>query len=471
MAELRRFGLIDLLLLLVVLVLAGGARAGYLMVFADSGRNGGPFRVQEDPPVAPDPRHPDEGRPSEQDVLVRHLTQQQQFHCRAPFAARTEETAHVSPGYPWLLALLDNVIPKERSLDSAVRWGQAGLGTLTAGLYFLFARRAFRSLLVATLAGVLTALHPFWIVATATVSDGVLASFLLALVLCLGARSGEAGGALSSLLYGLGLAALALVRAACLPFAFLALVWFLFRSRTLTRGWLAALLAFLGFVNGLVPWTIRNYQVFHEPIPIVDSAWLHLWIGNNPHGTGGPPTDAMWASAPVKELEAVTRQPERYARLAPKAWKEVQEHPAETLFRRLRAAVIFCTGELWLTQKGTLAERTSSPVEDLRDWWPDAFAISLQAALLVMLLVGFLGWRWSYAWRWESMPAFLAVVWIPLPYILGHGEALSGPRLPLDGVLLCYVAVVLGVLSPWTRTWMLEGPAAVSPRSHEGTPL
>src|ERR1700722_9980423 len=38
----------------------------------------------------------------------------------------------------------------------------------------------------------------------------------------------------------------------------------------------------------------------------------------------------------------------------------------------------------------------------------------------------------------------LAMLWIPLPYILTHAEHFSGPRLPLDAVLVCYTAFVLG---------------------------
>src|SRR5258708_281919 len=80
----------------------------------------------------------------------------------------------------------------------------------------------------------------------------------------------------------------ALVRAAFLPFAFVALAWFLLRTRRLPSGWLGAILSFLGFVTGVTPWMIRNYQVFNEPTPIVDSAYLHVWMGNNPAADGGP---------------------------------------------------------------------------------------------------------------------------------------------------------------------------------------
>ena len=116
----------------------------------------------------------------------------------------------------------------------------------------------------------------------------------MSLVMFAGARAGQTGGPFASLLYGLGLAATALVRAALLPFAFVGLAWFLLRSRTLPGGWLAALLAFLGFVIGVAPWTVRNWQQFGEPVAIVDSAYVHLWMGNNPKADGGPVDVDMW---------------------------------------------------------------------------------------------------------------------------------------------------------------------------------
>jgi hypothetical protein len=90
----------------------------------------------------------------------------------------------------------------------------------------------------------------------------------------------------------------------------------------------------------------------------------------------------------------------------------------------------------------------------LSDWLP-AF---LQGALLAMLLLGILGWRWSYGWRKQSRVATLAAVWIPLPYLLSHAEMLSGPRLPLDGVLLCYSAFALACFVPGVGQSLRKGP-------------
>ena len=313
MADIPRFRPADLVLLVLVLAVAASARVGYLVTCADGARNSGPLRVVDEQPPLAGFTAPDNMRgapkPTDQDVLIHHVREKGWFGSKAPFATEEEATAHVSPGYPWLVGLLGRAVSGDNKLDSTVRWSQAVLGSLTAGLYFFFARRAFRSRTVGLLAGLFTALYPFWIIETATIDDGTLATFALAGCLFLGGQAGEKGGALLSLLFGLALAGLALVRAAFLPFSFVAVIWFLLRSRTLPRGWLCALLAFLGFANGLAPWTVRNIQIFHEPVPIVSSAWLHLWIGNNPEATGGPATEKTWQSDSVKELFEEKKRP------------------------------------------------------------------------------------------------------------------------------------------------------------------
>jgi 4-amino-4-deoxy-L-arabinose transferase-like glycosyltransferase len=444
MVEKHRFRLVDFLLLVVVLAVAGGLRADYLLTCADAGRNAGPLVVAAPAPMAPD-SSPDEPV-TELDRLIRNLRERQWFACRAPLAAADEPTAHVAPGYPSLLALLASFVDAS-VLDSTIRWIQCGLGTLTAGLYYLFARRLFGLRSVATLAGLFAAAHPFWVVDTAAIQDGVLTTFLVALALQLGARSHQVNGPITSLLLGLVLAGMALVRATLLPLAFLLLCWFLLRCRNQARGWLYALLAFLGFVNGLAPWTFRNWQTFGEPLPIVDSTYLHLWIGNNPQATGGPETAAMRKTAPVEELSKITPQTNRYNRLGDLVVEEIRSHPAETVRRRLWAGLAFLFGERWLTE-GRLAERL--PDQTMPPWLESSYESILQGTLLGLTLLGLLGWRWTFGWRGSELLA-LPTLWIPLPYVLGHAEALSGPRLPLDGVLLCYAAFALSWFSPGVR--------------------
>lgn len=462
-----RFRLPDLVLFLLTLALAGGARVGYLVRYADHATSAGPLQVQDGVPelLRREGRRA-HGTPTEQDVLVENMKTQRWFGCVAPFAPGEERTAHVAPGYPWLVGELERLVSEATPVEPLVRWVQCGLGTLTAVLYFLFALRAFGSRVVAGLTGVFCALHPFWVVDTAAIGDGVLASFLMAASVFLGTRAGQGGGALSSLLYGLALAGLALVRAALLPFAAVALFWFLLRCRRLPAGWLAALLSFLGFATGLAPWTIRNYEVFGDVFPVADSAFVHLWMGNHPRASGGPQDERALIAALAEtraESPSITAgwlakldQPERYRALAEPTVQAIQDAPLETLQRRLWAGLCFFFGEDFLTQRKLW--RPISYLEDGQWETPDSgpYPLLLTASLLGMLLLGVIGWRLTYGWREEAMPAALAVLWVPVPYILSHGEALSGPRLPLDGVLLCYAAFTLACLVPTVGAWLLE---------------
>jgi 4-amino-4-deoxy-L-arabinose transferase-like glycosyltransferase len=440
MAEIRRFGPMDFLFLVLIFAVAGGARAFYLMRHADNGRVAGPLAVQ-------DPR------PDEIASLTENIRSGKGFTSPAPFSPGEETTAHTSPGYPYLIGLFGGYIGESR--DFYLRWFQVGLGAFTAAFYYLFARRAFRSLAVGIVAGLATALNPFWIINVAEIDDGTFTSFALALCLLLGGQAGEKGGALKSLLFGVSLAALALLRAALLPFSFVTLLWFLLRSGSLNRGWLCAVCAFLGFANGLAPWAVRNYQVYGEPIPVVSSAYYHLWVGNNPAATGGPVGDDMRAKVVASDLEKLP-QPERYSQLGKGIFAEVKDEPVKTLRRRVQATFAFVFGQQWVAG-GSMAQAT--PSEDATEIPVDTTVVLLGSVLAVLALA-FLGWRWSYGWRWESIPATLAMIWIPLPYILGHAESLSGPRLPLDGVLSCFAAFALCCLVPGINGTLFDPPVA-----------
>jgi 4-amino-4-deoxy-L-arabinose transferase-like glycosyltransferase len=458
MYEAPRFRILDLLGLLLVVACAAGLRAGYVVLCTTDGDAVAPFAVQGQGPKRSLPG-PDGTRRSELEDLVRHLREtpeQPWFGCLAPLSDQEEETADIAPGYPWLLGLAGRV---DRP-DMVTRWTQVGLGTLTVLCYFFFARRAFGSTLAGTVAGLLTALDPFWIINSAELADGALVSFLLAAALLLGTRGSQTGAPFASLLYGLALAGLAMVRAALLPFAIIAFVWYLARCRFVSGGGLAALLALLGFANGLAPWALRNWQAFAEPLPIVDSAYLHLWMGNNRLATGATlDEDTLRESlrrnaATTEERERFLRQllderkqPHRYAQLAPELLAQVTADPAGTLGHRLDAGVCYLLGGSWV-RTHRLSTSIGEDAGDVPQWLVQSLEPALAGSLLFMLLLAALGWRWSAGWAWQSRLATLAAIWIPLPYLLSHAEELSGPRLPLDGVLLSYAAFALCCLFP-----------------------
>jgi hypothetical protein len=215
------------------------------------------------------------------------------------------------------------------------------------------------------------------------------------------------------------------------------------------------LCAFFGFGAALSPWSIRNYQEFNESVPIVSSTYQHLRIGNNPAATGGPATKEMLQGDKAAELAQVPKQIERYNRLGQDVIDEVTQRPVKTIQRRIWAALYFLFGQRWFTDT-TLAETVSSEA-DPPAWVRDNHVVIFHGALLAMLALTFLGWRWSYGWRYESVPAALAMMWVPLPYILGHAGSLSGDRLPLDGVMLVFAAFALCCFLPGVGGHLLGG--------------
>lgn len=463
MTDSRRFRLLDLIPFVLVLATAAGARVGYLVTRADGGDTAGPLSVQD---ASPELVMTGDVRTSELDALRGNIKDHHWFGSLAPFANQEERTAHTAPGYPWLVGELERHLPAELGpLDRTVRWVQALLGTLTAGLYYLLARRAFPGRIVAVIAGLLCALHPFWIVNTAALNDGVLATFLLAVCLWLGVRASQIEGGLTSLLYGAALAGLALTRAALVPFAIVALLWLLRHGRRVQSGWQVGFLAVVGFLLALAPWAQRNFQAFGDVYPVVDSTYYHLWLGNNSKANGGPLTDevqqAAWNDArkfdsrlPDLDGLAELAQPARYRQFAHAALAEIASEPDQTIRRRIWSGLYFFFGKDWFTDQRLARPTTPGVNIATADPWMDTY---LLGSLLLMLLLGVLGWRWTFAWRREARVLALATMWVPLPYILGSAESLAGPRLPLDGVLLVYAAFVLACIAPNGVTTLLRG--------------
>jgi hypothetical protein len=202
---------------------------------------------------------------------------------------------------------------------------------------------------------------------------------------------------------------------------------------------------------------VRDYKTFDDLIPIADSTYLHLWAGNNPRANGGPQSDATMLEALVEvrgqdqktlsdELSSLA-QPKRYDSLASDVLGQVQNYPSDTLRRRLQAGLDFIFGQEWF-ERGILWKSSGAEETELPGWLAASYKSLFYGSLLAMLTLGLLGWRWTYGWRSEAMPSSLALMWIPLPYVLSHAESLHGPRLPLDGILFCYAAFALVYLIP-----------------------
>jgi hypothetical protein len=122
----------------------------------------------------------------------------------------------------------------------------------------------------------------------------------------------------------------------------------------------------------------------------------------------------------------------------------VKENPRRAVETRIRAGLYFFLGRVWFEKSMSIGSG-----KDLPSWLDEPTRmLIIQATLLAMITLGLLGWRWTHGWRRQSRLATIAAVFVPLPYILSHAGNYWGPRLPLDGVLLCYTAVAVTCMIP-----------------------
>jgi hypothetical protein len=181
------------------------------------------------------------------------------------------------------------------------------------------------------------------------------------------------------------------------------------------------------------------------------------------------------AKTATQKLAEAPSQKERYLMLGTAALKEVVADPTATVRRRLWAGLSFFFGEAFLKDPqgwvDHLRNSTPSQTADLKpvpreeepampSWLSDSVPVIFYGSLLGMLLLGVLGWRWTYGWRAEGRLLALATIFIPLPYLLSHAETLVGPRLPLDGVFLTFAAFAIGCLVPGVGLSLFRGSQA-----------
>src|SRR5262249_37067044 len=127
-----------------------------------------------------------------------------------------------------------------------------------------------------------------------------------------------------------------------------------------------------------------------------------------------------------KLTSAATTDRERDHIIGVAMHREFRENPTGTVRRRLWAGLCFVFGEQFLKHPEVWVDgdlmTTPGKFDSIPPWLGENLQLIFYSSTLGMLLLGFLGWRWTYAWRREGRLLALATIFVPLPYILTHGE-------------------------------------------------
>jgi hypothetical protein len=222
---------------------------------------------------------------------------------------RTDALFFRAPGYPVFLAAVTLGHPER---IAAAKIAGAASAALVPLLLAALSARLFQSRAVALATGLAAALHPSFVLIAADIqSETVFLPLLLGAAYLLLAATDRPSTSLA-LGAGLLLATAALVRPTALALAPFLLAPLRDRRYPLrARAHLAGAAA-LGFAAALAPWTARNALMFHEFIPVSDSAGSSFFDGN----TGW--TSRLYAARTRAEFEDLVLQSDRdkRARLA-----------------------------------------------------------------------------------------------------------------------------------------------------------
>jgi 4-amino-4-deoxy-L-arabinose transferase-like glycosyltransferase len=272
--------------------------------------------------------------------------------------ADTGPTAVLAPVYAYLLAgvfwLLGANTPASVVTALAIN---SLFSALTCIPVFLLARRCF-NLRAAKWAGWGWAFSPYGIYYGADWAwSTCLVTLLLAILFLWALRLEESGRVWDWVGFGALGGVAALTEPVVLSVVPLLGLWTCWRRMRKRQSWaLPMTLAALGALAVMAPWFVRNYQTFHQFIPIRSGFGLELYIGNS--------ADSLhWADRTLHpnhsdaELEEYEQQGELayMAHKAQQAKQYIRSHPGQYVYRVGRRVVYIWTG-FWSFDRAYLAE-------------------------------------------------------------------------------------------------------------------
>ena len=364
----------------------------------------------------------------------------------SPFRVATGPTAWMTPVYPLFLAGIFRVfgIYAFRSFLAAALANIAFVTLAIIPLYYAGTKIGGRELGAG--AAWLWAIFPNAILMTfETMWEACLSALFVASILWATLRLERSSRKRDWCIYGLlwGVALMTNpVLASLLP---LLLGWLAYRRWRAARpaAWRTAIgrpaLAIAVTILCCVPWTIRNYAVFHRFVPFSSVLGLQLWLGNNPQAK------PIWRA----RLHPINDAAERatYARMGEIAYMNAKfrlatnymlSHPGRTAYLAWRRFLAIWSGGTPYPLRDFLRNR--SP------WFRFVLLFNLLAGIAAAAGIVLLFKR-------RSAYAFpLAVFPVVFPWAYYLTLALPRYRLPIDPVVMLLAAVTVGAMfRPRTR--------------------
>ena len=286
---------------------------------------------------------------------------------------------------------------EERSMESIHRLVrvEVGLGTLLVVAIYLLGRAWFGPR-VGLLAGIVAAFEPTLVAYSHYLWSETLCALLIAcgilgVVVASRTDAARSGSRLAVALGGVAFGLATLTREVALPVAAICAAWLAWRTRPGERR--------LGLANGAVllaatvavvlPWTVRNYRLFHRFVPVSTIGWMAIAEGNTldaEHWFRAPPDVAALRAAVAQgkdelERDAIAR---RHALESIRA-----EQPAWVFEKLVRNTALLLSADSNLLLK--LREGAYGSVDPVRIRFLEAASILSFVATFCLACLGIAG--------------------------------------------------------------------------------
>lgn len=357
---------------------------------------------------------------------------------RPPFHNSNELTpqpsAWMAPLYPFVLSLLFRVFGNY-TVSSAVTALviQSIVSSLTVVPLYFVGKRLFGQE-VGIISSLLWAFHPGAINYAARriwSSSFTALGLVLIVLLCLRLRD-RSSRVLECFLCGLAMALTALtnpVVLAFVPFALLWLAWNSGKDRKTAIGQAGVIT--ITMIVALIPWTVRNYFVFHQFVFIKGTSGLNLWQGNNPYvvkvGAGIYPEQYL-PEEKVAYLSSLN-EAEYGDVLQKEALDFIVNNPDRLIHYILKRIYLFWT--IGFQDTNWSGGRTNLL----------AFSATFWGLGILTILGVVLSWK---RWR-ETTLLLLLFITFPVPYYLTIVDTYRY-RFPIEGLMLVFVAYSISCL-------------------------
>jgi 4-amino-4-deoxy-L-arabinose transferase-like glycosyltransferase len=350
----------------------------------------------------------------------------------SPFFPATGPTALVPPVFPYLLAAIFRVFGLyTASASFAILCINSLLSALTCIPIYFSARYALgnRIAIVATWGWVF---YPYAIYfSAARVWDYALTGLLFTTCFYVVQRLHTQKTHLAWLGFGVLYGVTMLANPSVMPMFPIFLLFAAFRRRRAGERWfLHSVVAVLGALVVLTPWTIHNYRTLHVVRPVRDNFWMECWAGNNGDTFESNAKWAHPASSDVEMQRFVSAGEINY--LAEKqvlSMNFIRQHPVFFSGLSLRRAFCFWTG-FWSFAPAYLQQE---PLQNA-----DIFFCTSMTVLMLLGALSF--WRRD---RSTALPYLALIALFPLTYYVTHAS--PDYRQPIEPEII--VLAVVGAQS------------------------